>query len=689
MQNFEYYVTIGGTQIRIPEPDNWQQLQLELSFENDTPEAVFNSTKLIFKGSNAAIMDEWLTAGITGSVGIFEGIPLVIKVCDSTQIVFDGIIDLTTPDTKFTCDIVQVTIRDKRMDMFSQLVDSVGFDYLATLSSSTMGNIKPGALPGMGSGLSTGDYVVIPYQRNDVPDYLQLLSLLLAFYQVYQMMDTVLDIIQEEIILIAQIAGDVIAALDPGDTPLTLVDTAEALAKLILYGLLIAALVIIMVALIKAAFNCLISPVLTKYGMYATTLMQKTCDYFGLKYSSSILNTNSSNPFSRLVIMPTKNAWTTNISFIQTFDIFNSTTKLMEYDDDYNLNNGGYAYGYPDGTCGDFIRSMEDVFNAKAKIIIDASGAPVLHFERWDYWALLASGYQLPAISDQAPFNSNGPFNITGRSESAFSTNASEIISNYIVKYAMDETDLNTYTYYEGSSCSCTTQPNTINVPRNVLLQHLKEVNLQYAQAKRKDNDTAIESLFSQVYNIVMSIASVIMSVSVAPFSRTDHLLLSGDTTSTPKMFIAGPVKNYTHINISNWHGRSAAGVTIDPNNKDIIGARKLMKNFHFSNLALTSTPGSAIYATPYPINTTYFNQYLTYKDQVIPLCCDDYVSIKENNVITLQDGFTKARVDSIKWNPFKSMATIDYRINKQYTNNLNTTFVIDGVITTKFIQNL
>ena|ERR1035437_8689160 len=166
---------VGNPPQLVGAPDNWQSLELEISFDNNSPEATLNASQLVWKGAEAKLMNDWFNKGLLGGVGIFEGIPLQIKICDPSQVIFNGIIDLTDPSTIFNCDIVKCKIRDKRMDMISQLFDSISFAYLATpVNNGGGGIITPKIIP------EGGDYVAIPYQHNDIPDYIQVFSLALA-----------------------------------------------------------------------------------------------------------------------------------------------------------------------------------------------------------------------------------------------------------------------------------------------------------------------------------------------------------------------------------------------------------------------------------------------------------------------------------------------------------------------------
>ena len=231
--------------------------------------------------------------------------------------------------------------------------------------------------------------------------------------------------------------------------------------------------------------------------------------------------------------MPQKQAWVTNQSLARELmtglSMGGTVQQRMEYDDLYNLHNNGTtgsgeqslaAYGYYDGTPSDLIASLEKVFNAKAKIIANpANGLPVLHFERWDYQ------YNTPQFT--MPNISHGPFNNTGESRSAFGTNAAELQASYFIKYAMDDSDLNTYNYYEGTSCMATTQLTPTSwyyttplygvalagSTYPVLLKNLADIEFEFAQAYRKDKLTAVEEIFGDMLLALAPIINPFVSV--------------------------------------------------------------------------------------------------------------------------------------------------------------------------------
>lgn len=672
-QAVDFY--IGLPSVKVAPPKNWEALKAELSFENNDPEAVINSQILEWEGATASTLNAWFNNG-----KIYEGIPLVIKICTTGEILFDGIIDLTFEETVWNCDKVKVKIRDRRMDMISQLFNSVSFAYLATpVSQGGAGIINP--LP-ISQG---GDYVVIPYQINSVPDYVQFFSMGLA---VYNVADKTYDVLNK---LIALVTGTTIdfSSAQVGGAILGILQIIGYIAYIVL-------MIVVIIDMLVAAFHYLVSPVFTKLGMYVNTLMTRACQYFNIPFYSTILQTD---PYKRMVIMPSKPAWASNQTFTRElynqFMSWTGSANRMQYDDLYNLQHGGFAYGYFDGTPGDLVRSLEDVFDARAKVIMNGAGQPELHFERWDYQYAVSS-IVFPPISDQAPF------------PQAFSTNAAELAANYEVAYSLDTTDENTYHYYEGTRTMYQATPFPATI-QNSVLRNYTQRQLIYAHAFRKDKETAVEEVLGKLWTISTHIANPIINVlngitnivnwvinlfcnhcqglqpipslpAQPSWAATGHLLLSNNITGVPKIFLATTDNGTGTTN--NWYGYQ--GVLIDPNNRSqtqpSLAADRLVKYFHFSSLALSVAPGAPY--TTVPAGSPYFNQWKKYMGQRVPACCSDYTAIKSNNIVTLNDG-TQAKVMSYKFNIRNGTADTDYWVRYKFAPNLQTTYIIDGVTST------
>ncbi len=739
MNGLDFY--LGDPLTKVPEPDNWQDLLIELSFENNSPDSGINTTKLIWKGSNAVILNQWFQGGISAStLGVFGSVPLRIQLRDTNVVIFNGIIDLTDKDTKWNCDIVQTKIRDFKIELITDLLDSISYAYLATpKSQGGAAFIHPSPKS------EGGDYVTIPYQVVNIPDYIEFMITALSVYEIITLGAKLVNDLE------ALITGGLSAAAGAGIGALILASVqfvAELAGIIILSAMLL--------EMLKMMADYIISPVFTKFGMYAFDLISKACNFFGIKFQSSIIGKavgDVTTPFSNMVIMPSKQAWINNKSVArQIFSGLSSTVgsgngyttnKRMVFDDfynwQYNQNNnqnnleGLGAYGYFDGSPGELIRGLEQMFNAKAKVLTDQSGVITLFLERWDYF-YNESSLTLPPISDAPPF------------PQAFGTNAADVPANYQVIYAEDSSDTNTIMFWDGNNCVAQTtltnipanqlqNPNTVfgdlksNNSRNISTLHgYIERDIPFSHAKRKTELTAPESILVEIGNdavflpnkLIGSINSTINSFNsikilpkkwhldtiptlVNPFSNIANTIgimqLSDNITGEPKVFLSGgDIELHERIfSIKEFNSYRIKGVKIselsNPDSSitgysDIpnLSAQSLMKFFHFSSLGISQQPpdyAGISYSSPQHTQGTYYNQYKQYYDQEIPMTGTDFLLVYNNNIITTFDG-SKGRVYSLKWNPFKGKSQMDYGVHFKYAGNLQTTYIIDGQATTK-----
>jgi len=649
MNNIEFYL---NNQL-VPPPDNWMALLIQVSFMDEDPQTTLNATQLIWKGANANTLNTWLNDGLSGGLGIWEGIPFEIRVCNSGFVVFNGICDLSDENTKFSCDIVNVIIRDMREDMIKQLFQSISWSFLATPVSGG------GPTPGPWS-INSSDYISIPYQVNNIPDYFEFILCAIS--------------IMEVISQVEKIVKELISLISAGVTTFgTILGIPAAVGFVIEVIYWVAELILNMtcvIALIETAMAEIIASVYHKWGMNVLNLMRKACAYFNIGFESSIME---SEPMNRLAIMPVKGAWANVQSYSSTlFSIFGggfSTNNRKLYDDPSNYAATGFAYGYPDGTFKDLFDWYSDYFNAKPRIILDSNGDPVLHFEVWDA-IVLDSGVSMPNISEDAPF------------PQPFQTNASELAANYLVQYQKDEMDVNTYDTYDGTSCYAQFVPINISNPTNVTLKNLINKQLAFAQGVRKTHGTVPEQIFHDFTSVVNGITNLVRVTinSITSLINDVISLLPGDLPTIkpiPKFNLTYqiPIGNLLLTDNSTGVQKSlllVEGGLLDPTNhttNDPIAAKKLMKNYHYSSLIYCNDPSGS----------PYWNQFMKFKQQTIPLCCEDFAALYNTNYLSTFDG-QSARVDSLSYNTFKAMAKIDYRIRFQFTKNIKASFMVDGI---------
>src|SRR6056300_1258999 len=101
---------------RITEPNNWKELSLELNFDRDDPNSQvnINEWELGVGGydpnkDGANLSNAHINNGLSGGVGIFEGLPFRIELehAGTLEDVFKGYLDLT--NDLIQCDLVNAT----------------------------------------------------------------------------------------------------------------------------------------------------------------------------------------------------------------------------------------------------------------------------------------------------------------------------------------------------------------------------------------------------------------------------------------------------------------------------------------------------------------------------------------------------------------------------------------------------
>ena len=123
---------------KITEPLNYQELSLQLNYDADDPNAAvnINEWELGVGGYNpnkdgANLSNAHINNGLSGGVGIFEGLPFRIELehAGNIQDIFSGYLDLTSD--LIDCDLVNATaIEEGGVDWLNEVADSVSFEYL-------------------------------------------------------------------------------------------------------------------------------------------------------------------------------------------------------------------------------------------------------------------------------------------------------------------------------------------------------------------------------------------------------------------------------------------------------------------------------------------------------------------------------------------------------------------------------
>jgi hypothetical protein len=283
--------------------------------------------------------------------------------------------------------------------------------------------------------------------------------------------------------------------------------------------------------------------------------------------------------------------------------------------------------GYPTNsdsiyTFGDLIRVCSIWFNADYKII---NG--VFYFEQERYFDNLAQ-YVIPSTyTDQEKLQNHLGFN------------TNELKSNFLVKYEFDIQDQNTLENQEGRVFQLITEPIVVKNPKLKTLKGLEEIVIPFSLGVEKDKLTNIESTLK----FVLQRADLVLNLYGKPAisnkitDRLNCLSLSSHFLSIPKVVVM-------------------QGSKLKPKQRQILSASKIFNNYHFTKSFV-------------PINNDH-NQWRKIPEKTIPFSKEDFVILSQSNYCFTENG-QKARIDYLKWNPYKGIATIKGRVKEIYTNNL------------------
>lgn len=289
--------------------------------------------------------------------------------------------------------------------------------------------------------------------------------------------------------------------------------------------------------------------------------------------------------------------------------------------------NGEKETGYPTNSdpiysFGDLIRICSKWFNADYKIV---NG--VFYFEQERTFKENAQ-YVIPATyTDQEKL----------QNQIGFNTN--ELKSNYMVRYEFDVQDQNTLDNQVGRVYQVVTEPVVVNNIKLVTLKGLEEVIIPFSMGVEKDKLTDVENTLKKLLSYADTILSFFGKPSLTSkiTDRLNCLSLSSHFLTIPKVVVM-------------------SGSKLKKGQRDLLSAKNIFNNYHYSNSFV-------------PINNEH-NQWKKLPEKNIPFSKEDFVLLSQSNYCFTEDG-KEARVDYLKWNPYKGIATIKGRVKEIYTNNL------------------
>lgn len=434
------------------EPRDWQDLEITVDWLTKKDSGAINVSDLAFVEEANKFLSQRILDGLSGGVGIFEGVPYKIVVGDqqNPEFIFEGYLDMTDGMTQIGNEEMIVSLKKKKgTDWMNDVADGFSFAFLYD-----EGIIKK------------SDFVKVPYVINYVPDGMQIIVLSMSIFMmtkelienVEKLVETIADVTDSATPVIGVGVGFgavVVTAWDIGNFILVVIKALARLAYII-------AVTVAIIKLIEEIFEQLLPKKRNHLGMTFRRMFERACEHLGMRFESSIVELN-------WVHIPRKDkkggskgetGFPTNSEPIYTF--------------------------------GDLIRQMKEHFNADFRIIND-----VFFFERKDKFKF-PSPYKMPSFfNDQERILDNVKFN------------TDEIVSNYNIYYALDVQDQNTLDVVEGRVFQAITSPIVTNNKDFVTIKNIAEIAIPFSLGLKKEKLTTVEEIAKVLGKIVDGLTGI------------------------------------------------------------------------------------------------------------------------------------------------------------------------------------
>lgn len=610
-------VKIDGKEVN--EPNNIQELEIELNFDNTKVTSQLSLTSFEFGvGDNRKGNDAYtfIKQRLNSVQGVIEGVPLQLELDNqkgTTFNLFDGYIDLWS--AKYSNGTVQANaIQKANIDWLEDVADSISFEYLESLGKITSSN-----------------YIQVPYCINRQNNGIEIIISILSVY-------TVSTTLKEQLTNLLEKSAK---APNPFE--------ATVIATTIVRVLYISTLIIALLKLLIDIFNYLVQPVKYHATMKVVDMFEIGLSHFGLKLKSSILQ---QYPYNQMVIMPRYNNLYSK----------NNITGLLG-----NFSRNNDDKGYYQGTFGELVRAIKSIF--KAKIIIQDG---VFYFEPNNF-TTSSPKFQLPdLLNNKYEFELNKE-DFVSNYEIAFQTDLQD--KNTIQEWTGTSVQLiQTPISFKDQQLVLSKGFDLVQIP---FALGKKKTELSFIESVLDAGFKVI----GEILNALISALNELIKIINAVIKIINGIVKTLKTLGIKIKFVIKPIPSIPKSNIKNLIENRIGMLKMEsdfvstekllivgsngkllPENSTHLNARYLFENYHFyvSFVASGNFKG---------------NQYLLKSFEQIPFNVNDYEKVRLNNKIYDGQG-NEAEILTLKYNPLKETASGTYRVNYTYLKNIKQTIL-------------
>jgi tetrahydromethanopterin S-methyltransferase subunit G len=469
------------------------------------------------------------------------------------------------------------------------------------------------------------DYINIPFIVEPLDAEAQIAMLELTLFTVILEGIRLVKEIGKDIGIIVGLASTVVGL--PGALILAVVTLLLDIVFLIVLVFQIGKLILRMVALLAP-------PVQFNRGMFLKDLIEKAVDHFGYKFETGIPE------LSTVAYMPAKGSGETKI--------FRGVPKI----------------GEPGATVAGLINIALKISNGRLGII---DNTVHLRTDSDPFW--------IQNSTDQLADVGNIDADSLDLQSEEFVPNANEMFGTTVISLASDTSDQWTLSDDAGIDTQAIRSPIVVKDPRKVLINGIQEITIPCAQASRKSNSNLneTEKLLAQIQkklkplldqvnkiygnqlganlnNIPGIPPQVITVVNYLSNDRIGAVRISSKSYSVPKLV---PLENVSTTLKPDYR--------IPQNYRDLFSSLTIYNKYYISDSFANVNPGT--------------RQRQLFRARDVNFVFSNYLKLKENSFIATSNG-QRAKVEAIDWQPDADIATIDYWVEKQYTNNIKETLI-------------
>lgn len=462
-------------------PIEWEDVEIVADYVDDSVQPSLSIDEFEFTLEARDVINKWITDGLIGGRGVFEGMPFQLNVFNNQtgQADFQSYLDFTNGLEDLLDDgkLKVGTIKKQGVENFFEQIDGTTFGYLEEIGE-----------------VNSGDYIDLKYL---VEKKFNFMEILMAGITLYLMVKELINAINITIDAVANAIGHLSGGIS-GSIGSALYVVLKAILLIIYVALLLKAITDLSTQL----FQALVPPERIHKTIKLKRALEIICNHFGYSLSTNI------EELDYVLYLPS-NPHNDDVDKEGMIEFTRGTPVGIP-----NVLDFGY-------NCGEMFTIAKRLFDGQISIV----GNVVYFLPANDNFWLQQSTWSLPdVVIEKKEYNTE------------------DLKSDRIISFKVDLNDDWTIDDYKGTSYEIRTRPNFIINRDAVLLKGLDDVNFNCALPTRKDELNALEEILKALAGFIDGVVSTFFGSSDfagAIENRVGMMKQSLNWHSVPKLVYA------------------------------------------------------------------------------------------------------------------------------------------------------